>query len=131
VPTFEECKLFSVQEQLQYLEQTPRELELLLSGKSDAELSNRPLPNKWSAKEIVCHLRDVEELFQMRFHTIVALEEPYILLLGATPKDLETWKFGGALGPHSTLTGGLKSGSIFVTIRSRHSQLFNVVALRS
>jgi hypothetical protein len=38
----------------------------------------------WSAKEIVCHLRDVEELFQLRFHAVVALDEPRLLVLVAS-----------------------------------------------
>ena len=35
----------------------------------------------------------------MRFHTIVALDEPRILVLGATPDDLAPWRIGGSI-PH-------------------------------
>ena len=64
----------------------------------DAELGRRPAVDAWSAKEIVCHLRDVEELFQVRFHTVLALDEPRILVLGATPDDLAPWRIGGVIG---------------------------------
>lgn len=80
------------------LQETPGELERAISGKTDAELSRRPDAHNWSAKEIVCHLRDVEELFQIRFHTVVALDEPPILVLGASATDLAPWRIGGSIG---------------------------------
>ena len=98
MPTFEEYRGLSVEERLGRLERTPAELETAISGKSDAELARRPDAGNWSAKEIVCHLRDVEELFQTRFHTIVAIDEPRILVLGATPSGLSPWRIGGAIG---------------------------------
>lgn len=57
-----------------------------------------PDAQNWAAKEIVGHLRDVEELFQIRFHTIAALDEPRILVLGASANDLVAWRIGGAIG---------------------------------
>jgi GNAT superfamily N-acetyltransferase len=83
---------------LDRLRRTPGELERMIAGKTDAELSRRPDAKNWAAKEIVCHLRDVEELFQIRFHTVVALDEPRILVLGASPTDLAAWRIGGAIG---------------------------------
>lgn len=80
------------------LQETPRTPERAISGKTDAELSRRPDMHNWSAKEIVCHLRDVEELFQIRFHTVVALDEPRILVLGASEMDLAPWRIGGSIG---------------------------------
>src|SRR6266705_3627158 len=55
-----------IEARLSYLDQTPGELERAISGKTDNELSARPDAHNWAAKEIVCHLRDVEELFQIR-----------------------------------------------------------------
>jgi len=77
---------------------TPDTLERALSGKTDAELSRRPDVHNWSSKEIVCHLRDVEELFQIRFHTVIALDEPRLLVLGASATDLASWRIGGPIG---------------------------------
>ena len=68
---------------LRRLEQTPTELEQAIAGKEDGELGRRPDVRNWSAKEIVCHLRDVEELFQVRFHTVLALD------------DLAAWRIPG------------------------------------
>ena len=63
-----------------------------------AALARRPAPKSWSPTEIVCHLRDVEELFQLRFHTILALDEPTLLAFSAEPDDLRAWRIGGAIG---------------------------------
>jgi hypothetical protein len=79
---------------LRRLAQTPEHLRRVIGGCDAAVLARRPDPKSWSATEIVCHLRDVEELFQVRFHTILALDEPTILVLGAGPKHLVPWRFG-------------------------------------
>ena len=88
----------SIEARLRRLERTPGELERAIAGKADSELARRPDRHNWSAKEIVCHLRDVEELFQIRFHTVVALDEPCILVLGASANDLIPWRIGGSIG---------------------------------
>ena len=98
MPTFEEYRELGIEARLGRLRQTPDDLERAIAGKADAELGRRPDAENWSAKEIVCHLRDVEELFQIRFHTVVALDEPRILVLGASADDLAAWRIGGAIG---------------------------------
>src|SRR5687768_16849654 len=98
MPTPEEYIRLPMDARLSRLRRTPGELDRAVSGKTDTELSRRPDADNWSAKEIVCHLRDVEELFQIRFHTVVALEEPRILVFGASADDLAAWRIGGAIG---------------------------------
>ena len=98
MPTFEEYRAFPVDRSIERLRQTPPDLDRALAGRSDAELSRRPGPKSWSPKEILCHLRDVEELFQVRFHTMIALDEPRILVLGASAEDLAPWRIGGTIG---------------------------------
>lgn len=98
MPTAEEYSGRPTEVRLSRLEQTPGELERAISAKTDSELSARPDARNWAPKEIVCHLRDVEELFQIRFHTVVALDEPHILVFGAVPNDLAPWRIGGAIG---------------------------------
>ena len=80
---------------LKRLTRTPEDLERLIAGHDEAALARRPDPKSWSPTEILCHLRDVEELFQTRFHTILALAEPTILVLGAEPEQLAPWRFVG------------------------------------
>jgi hypothetical protein len=98
MPTSEEYRRLPISSRLSRLERTPDELETTISARSSAELTRRPGAGSWSATEIVCHLRDVEETFQARFHMIVALDEPRILVLGARPVDLLPWRIGGPIG---------------------------------
>ena len=64
----------------------------------DGLLARRPDARNWSATEIVCHLRDVEELFLTRFMTMLAMDEPKILAFSAAPADLAAWGIGGSIG---------------------------------
>jgi hypothetical protein len=74
---------------------TPETLAAAVRGIDEAELRRRPAELAWSPTEIVCHLRDVDELFRLRFHTILALDDPPILVVGATAADLAAWRIGG------------------------------------
>jgi len=80
-------------------------------------LGRRPDARNWSAKEIVCHLRDVEELFQVRFHMMVALDEPRIW--GRARRILS---LGGSAAPSTirSIPGdGQRSDSTSATIHAR------------
>ncbi len=76
---------------LERMERTADEVAAAIGGRDDAALSRRPEPASWSAKEVVCHLRDIEELFMLRFRTILALDEPTFLVLGEMPTDRAAW----------------------------------------
>ena len=76
---------------LERMTRTADEVGAAVRGQSDASLSRRPLPGSWSAKEVVCHLRDIEELFMLRFRTMLALDEPTFLVLGEMPPDRTAW----------------------------------------
>ena len=51
-------------------------LAAAIRGRDDATLSRRPDGKNWAAKEALCHLRDVEEMFQGRFGLILAMDDP-------------------------------------------------------
>lgn len=76
---------------LERMERTADEVAAAVKGQSDVSLSRRPAPASWSAKEVVCHLRDIEELFILRFRTMLALDEPTFLVLGEMPPDQAAW----------------------------------------
>ncbi len=76
---------------LERMERTADEIAAAISGQSDVLLSRRPEPASWSAKEVICHLRDIEELFMLRFRTMLALDEPSFLVLGEMPLDRAAW----------------------------------------
>jgi len=73
------------------MERTADEIAAALHGQSDAVLSRRPAVRCWAAKEVICHLRDIEELFLLRFRTMLAMDEPKFLVLGEMPHDREAW----------------------------------------
>ena len=79
---------------LERLAGAPADVGRALGDRGDDALGVRPAERAWSAKEIVCHLRDVEELFQLRLHTIVALDEPVLLVFGASASELAPWRIG-------------------------------------
>ena len=55
------------------------EIERLTRGLDDAQLSERTVPDKWSVKELVCHLWRVQRLFDERIEAMLAREDPVFL----------------------------------------------------
>src|SRR4029077_17582932 len=98
MPTMDEYLTRPLGVRLERLRSTPAEVARRLEGRDAAALSRRPDAGGWSAGEIVCHLRDVEELFLVRFQTILAADDPQILTLGASPEALAEWGIGGGVG---------------------------------
>jgi hypothetical protein len=66
----------TLEEQLARMERTPDDLAAAIQGASEAALSKRPDGRSWCAKEIVCHLRDTEELFLGFFQSMLEMNEP-------------------------------------------------------
>jgi uncharacterized damage-inducible protein DinB len=84
MPTMEEYAKQPRVQRMKRLERTADELAAALRGQSETALARRPDAKNWAAKEVVCHLRDAEELFMLRFETIVATDDPK---LGALDPD--------------------------------------------
>ncbi|MEK6410112.1 MAG: DinB family protein [Acidobacteriota bacterium] len=64
---------------LHNLKSLPNELEDLLNDLGEETLRWRPIPNKWSVKEIMCHLRDMERLaYLARYRRILAEDNPLL-----------------------------------------------------
>jgi len=78
------------------LAKTPDELAAAIGGRSDAALSRRA-SDGWSAKDVVCHLRDIEELVILRYHLMLAMDAPKVFAVGAPPHDAAAWGIGGAV----------------------------------
>ena len=76
MPSLEEYAKQPTAQRLERLTRTAEQLAAAIEGQSDAALSRRPDGKNWAAKEVVCHLRDVEESFRMRFDTILAVDNP-------------------------------------------------------
>ena len=61
------------------LRSLPNELGDLLTELDEETLRWRPVPNKWSIKEIMCHLRDMEsDAYLARYRRILAEDNPVL-----------------------------------------------------
>lgn len=61
------------------LKSLPNEIEDLLAGLDEESLRWRPVPNKWSIKEIMCHLRDMERLAYLeRYRRMFSQDNPLL-----------------------------------------------------
>ncbi|MGH2586664.1 MAG: DinB family protein [Dehalococcoidia bacterium] len=89
--TREEYARQPLAQRLERLARTPDDLAEAIHDQDDAALSRRPDGEHWSAKEIVCHIRDIEEQFILRFRTMLAMDEPKFLTLGDMPLDRAAW----------------------------------------
>jgi len=78
MPTMEDYARQPREQRLQRIQRTADELAAAIRSKDDATLSRRPDRTNWAPKEVVCHLRDAEELFMIRFQTILGAEEPQL-----------------------------------------------------
>lgn len=76
--TLEEVAKQSREERLGRMSRTPNDLGAAIRGQSEATLVRRPDAKNWAPNEIICHLRDVEEVHFVRFHTILANDDPKI-----------------------------------------------------
>ncbi len=54
------------------LNRTPKQLEVLVKGKSLARLSKRPARGKWSAAEILAHFAEVEMVVGYRIRLVLS-----------------------------------------------------------
>lgn len=74
-------RMASIEEQLARMERAADDFAAAIKAVPDAILSKRPDEKNWSAKEVVCHIRDTEESFMTRFQSIMAMDEPKFLPL--------------------------------------------------
>jgi hypothetical protein len=57
----------------------PGLLQRAVDGMPGEQLLAKPIPGKWSTKEVVCHLADYEPIYADRMKRVIALKEPELL----------------------------------------------------
>jgi hypothetical protein len=73
------------------LKSLPNELEDLLKDLDEETLRWRPIPSKWSVKEIMCHLRDMERLaYLARYRRILTEDNPLLANVDQDKIAIET-----------------------------------------
>jgi hypothetical protein len=60
------------------LRQQAGDVARITSGLDDASLAKRTIPDKWSLKELVCHLHRVQQVFEARVNAMLAQDSPAI-----------------------------------------------------
>lgn len=77
--TMEEYAKQSMDQRLKRLEKTADELAAAIKGQSAATLEKRPDEKSWAGVEVICHLRDAEELFDRNFQMFLAMDDVKML----------------------------------------------------
>ena len=78
--------MYNPEDLMSKIEKGPDDFASAIRGISDMVLSRRPDEKNWAAKEIICHLRDTEELFIIRLQSMIVMDEPKFI--GA---DVDRW----------------------------------------
>lgn len=63
----------------------PSQLRTMLTGVNAEQLNARPIPGRWSIREVVCHISDYEPVYADRMKRVIAEDQP--LLLAGSPDD--------------------------------------------
>jgi len=77
---------YTTSEALSMLAAAPRRLEKLAAAIGPNRATRKPAPDKWSAKEIICHLADCELTYGFRYRKIISEPNPVLV-----PFDQEAW----------------------------------------
>jgi hypothetical protein len=75
-----------VAERLARLERTPDEIAQALRGHTEARMSRAPGEGAWSARDVVCHLRDAEEHLAGWMRAVMEMDEPPLLPAGTADR---------------------------------------------
>jgi uncharacterized damage-inducible protein DinB len=76
----------SLEQQMARMDRTPDDFAAAIAAMPYHLLSKRPDDANWSAKEVVCHIRDIEESFMARMQLIMTMDEPKFL-----PVEPDRW----------------------------------------
>jgi DinB superfamily len=74
--TREEVARQPLEQRTARMARTAEDLASAIRGQSEAVLTQRPDDKNWAANEVICHLRDIEEVYFVRFHAILANDDP-------------------------------------------------------
>ena len=73
-------------QKLEAIERGPEIIAAAVAGVDNAALDYKPAPDKWSIREIVAHLGDIEILYGCRMRQMLADKQPVI-----APIDQDDW----------------------------------------
>jgi len=84
MPTIDEYASQPRDARMQRLSRTADELAAAIAGQEEGVLCRRPDATNWAPKEVVCHLRDTEEVFGARMEQILVMDaDPTLIVTNA------------------------------------------------
>ena len=78
MPTREDVAKQPWEQRLGRMSLTADDPAAAIRGQREAVLARRPDAKNWAANEVICHLRDIEEVYFVRIHAILLNDEPKI-----------------------------------------------------
>ena len=117
----------------------PKLLRDAIAGMSKEQLDARPVPGKWSTREVVCHIADFEPIYADRMKRVIAEHEPtlfggdpdvFAARLAYAPAKGEDhpvvfwihgggWRKGDKAGVQSKPEAFVENGFVFVSVNYR------------
>ncbi len=70
----------------------PQKLRAAVAGMTAEQLDARPIPGKWSSKQVICHIADFEPVYVDRMKRVIAEYEP-TLFSGDPDRFATTWAY--------------------------------------
>ena len=99
MPTMEEVAEQPLEQRLGRMTRAADDFAAAIHGQSEAALVRRPDAKNWAAKEVICHLRDTEELFMLRLEMIAAMDEPVLAAAGMGARAMNLTPDGQPAAP--------------------------------
>jgi hypothetical protein len=96
----------------------PVQLRKAVAGMNREQLAAHPVPGKWSALEVVCHIADFEPIYADRMKRVIAEENP--LLLAGDPDHFQAALAYGSRDVGEELT-------LIETVRSQMARILKVL----
>jgi hypothetical protein len=99
---------------------TAEDLAGAIRDQSEAVLTQRPDAKKWAANEVICHLRDIEEVYFIRCHLILLNDEPRIYAdpSGAADRFAEDRQYQRADATHALAAFRRRREEMLALLRS-------------
>ena len=57
----------------------PAALRQAIQGMTPAQLNAAPIPDKWSTRQVICHIADFEPVYADRIKRVIAEDEPLLM----------------------------------------------------
>ena len=90
----------------------PQMLRAAVAGMTAEQLDARPIPGKWSTKQVICHIADFEPVYVDRMKRVIAENEPTLfsgdpdLFATSWPTTSGTWPWNWtSSNPHGSTWG--------------------------